>query len=289
MANVDANRNYYVTVNGEKFGPLSGRELCGRLLTSDMLIWWDGQGDWVPITDIPEFSGYVRPDIARQTVVPPPRLSRARSETSGINAPPPPPSEPEQLVRINTLLFTSRASLTWSFLWRLLLVGLGSASVSAVLGATIGYSLTLAGCPLWIGQLVCGIAGMGVSVFFLYLYARWVLTGRLGAYRIRLVNRASNISCDFRQLPAGAKATLTWSFFWRSIVIGFGSALAGGVLGSVTGFAFDAAGLSLEQVLVVSGFLGVLIGLFFLVLYIQWLLSGRLGPFRLAAVRIVKH
>ncbi len=86
----------------------------------------------------------------------------------------------------------------------------------------------------------------------------------------------------------GGKASICWSFFWRGFVMMIGSMLAGGVLGGVFGAIVGAIGLSKGSALAVmllgSATLGALAGLTFLYLYIRWLLSSRLGRFRLVLV-----
>ena len=90
---------------------------------------------------------------------------------------------------------------------------------------------------------------------------------------------------DISSLPFSSKAGLCWSFFWRGLVIGLGSALAGGVLGFVIGFVSALAGLPIEVIRIVGGLAGLIAGCFFLYVYVKWLLSTRLGTFRLQLVR----
>ena len=89
---------------------------------------------------------------------------------------------------------------------------------------------------------------------------------------------------DIKSLPFSSKAGLCWSFFWRGLVIGLGSSLAGGLLGFVIGFVFALAGLPVELIQIVGGLAGLVAGCFFLYLYVKWILSSQLGPYRLQLV-----
>ena len=98
---------------------------------------------------------------------------------------------------------------------------------------------------------------------------------------------------DFKALPVAAKVAITWSFFWRALLIGIASTLcsglAGGIVGFMMGMVLGAAGFPIEAIQffgAILGFvIGVTIGFLFFMLYIQWLLSSRLGQFRLLLVR----
>jgi len=98
---------------------------------------------------------------------------------------------------------------------------------------------------------------------------------------------------DFRTLTLDSKLAITWSFFWRAIVIGFASmvssGIAGGIVGFIVGMVLGIAGLPIEWIQVAGGLiglaLGILFGFLFFLLYVQWLLSSRLGRFRLSLVR----
>jgi len=89
---------------------------------------------------------------------------------------------------------------------------------------------------------------------------------------------------DIKSLPFSSKAGLCWSFFWRGLVITMGSSLAGGLLGFVIGLVFTLAGLPVELIQIVAGLAGLVAGCFFLYLYVKWLLSSQLGPYRLQLV-----
>ena len=91
-------------------------------------------------------------------------------------------------------------------------------------------------------------------------------------------------SLKFSELPTGARLSLWWSFLWRSFVIALGSALGGGLLGGVAGFILGLAGLH-RGAGIVGLVLGAIVGCAFVYLYVYWLLSSRLGKFRLIIVR----
>ncbi len=94
---------------------------------------------------------------------------------------------------------------------------------------------------------------------------------------------------DIRSLNFLSKAGLCWSFFWRGILITLLSMLVGGILGGLFGFVMAMAGASKStgMAIVQSGglVLGLVSGCFCLYLYVKWLLSARLGGFRLMLVR----
>ena len=88
---------------------------------------------------------------------------------------------------------------------------------------------------------------------------------------------------DIKELPFSSKASICWGFFWRGIAITIGSALGGGVLGGLVGFILGLIGAA-KGAAVVGGILGLFVGAFFLYLFVRWLLSSRLGNFRLVLV-----
>jgi len=88
---------------------------------------------------------------------------------------------------------------------------------------------------------------------------------------------------DIKELPFSSKARICWGFFWRGIVITLGSTLCGALLGGVAGFILGFAGAP-QAAAPVGGLLGVVTGAFFIYLFLRWLLSSRLGNFRLLLV-----
>jgi ABC-type amino acid transport system permease subunit len=90
-------------------------------------------------------------------------------------------------------------------------------------------------------------------------------------------------SIDIDNLPLSSKASLCWSFFWRAIVTSLGSAVCGGLLGGIVGVIFGLAGTP-KVAVAVGGVLGIGCGAFFLYVFIRWLLSSRLGRYKLLLV-----
>lgn len=93
---------------------------------------------------------------------------------------------------------------------------------------------------------------------------------------------------DITTLDLGRKIAICWSFLWRGVAITLGSMLAGGLLGGLLGFLLAVTGMarvSGPQLVQVAGTLvGGLTGLFFMYLYVRWLLTSRLGRYRLLLV-----
>lgn len=97
---------------------------------------------------------------------------------------------------------------------------------------------------------------------------------------------------DFKTLPLGAKLAITWSFFWRALLVSIASMLcsgmAGGVLGFMIGLVLGAAGFPIEAIQLFGALVGFVLGIgfgfLFFLLYVQWLMSSRLGRFRLQLV-----
>ena len=92
------------------------------------------------------------------------------------------------VVDISSLPFSSKAGLCWSFFWRGLVITLGSSLAGGLLGFVIGFMFALAGLPVELIQIVCGLAGLVAGCFFFYLYVKWLLSSQLGRYRLQLVH-----------------------------------------------------------------------------------------------------
>ena len=88
----------------------------------------------------------------------------------------------------------------------------------------------------------------------------------------------------FSELAPGSRLALWWSFLWRSFIIALGSTVCGALLGGVAGFILAIAGMR-GGVAIVGMILGGVCGCAFVYLYVYWLLSSRLGKFRLIIVR----
>lgn len=89
---------------------------------------------------------------------------------------------------------------------------------------------------------------------------------------------------NFQTVPTLAKFGVCWSFFWRAIVITIGSTIGGAVLGAAVGAVAAIAGLPREASPVAGGIVGLCVGFGFIYLYVLWLLSSRVGRFRLQLV-----
>lgn len=88
---------------------------------------------------------------------------------------------------------------------------------------------------------------------------------------------------NIKELPFSSKASICWSFFWRGILTVLASSLCGALLGGVAGFFLGLAGV-VKAAPIVGGVLGLICGVYFLYLFLRWLLSSRLGSFRLVLI-----
>lgn len=89
---------------------------------------------------------------------------------------------------------------------------------------------------------------------------------------------------EIKELPFSSKAQICWGFFWRGIAITIGSALVGAVIGGIAGVVLALVSAPKISLAVASGGLGAITGAFFLYLYVRWLLTTRLGKFRLVLI-----
>jgi ABC-type amino acid transport system permease subunit len=110
-------------------------------------------------------------------------------------------------VDIRTLNFVGKAGVCWSFFWRGALVTLGSTLVGGLLGAIAGFVLAMAGLGAGAGLATIKTVGMCLGgltgVAFLYLYVRWLLTARLGRYRLVLVQAGPSLDSAFPPTAIG--------------------------------------------------------------------------------------
>lgn len=98
-------------------------------------------------------------------------------------------------------------------------------------------------------------------------------------------NRTHMNVLDIKKLSFSSKARICWGFFWRGIIVSLGSALCGGLLGGIAGFILGFAGLH-TVIPAISGALGAIAGVFFLYVFVLWVLSSRIGSFRLALIHV---
>lgn len=89
---------------------------------------------------------------------------------------------------------------------------------------------------------------------------------------------------EIKTLPFSSKASICWSIFWRGIIVTIGSAMCGGLVGGIIGFISAVLGMPRSSVTFVAGLSGLVIGFFFLYVLVSWLLSSRLGHFRLVLI-----
>ena len=67
------------------------------------------------------------------------------------------------------------------------MITIASSVAGGLVGGCIGLVMGLAQLPIEMIQVAGGIAGIAVGCFFFYLYVQWLLTSRLGAFRLQLV------------------------------------------------------------------------------------------------------
>lgn len=89
---------------------------------------------------------------------------------------------------------------------------------------------------------------------------------------------------DIKALSLSSKAHICWGFFWRGMVITLGSLLFSALLGGVIGAVCAVFGFSAPLTSALGGLMGALSGAVLLYFYVRWLLSARLGQFRLVLV-----
>ncbi|MGV3569291.1 MAG: hypothetical protein ACO1PB_01735 [Ramlibacter sp.] len=94
-------------------------------------------------------------------------------------------------MNITTLSLGGKIAVCWSFMWRGMLITIGSAIVGGLLGGLLGFLVAETGIARHTGaqlaQVVATLAGGLTGCVFLYLYVRWLLTAQLGRYRLLLV------------------------------------------------------------------------------------------------------
>lgn len=87
-------------------------------------------------------------------------------------------------------------------------------------------------------------------------------------------------------LSFGERVALTWSLFWRASVVGVLSMIVSGLIGFGVGYALAAAGFSLATVQVAGVIIGLANGLGSWFVYVWWILSARLGKYRLEVAQV---
>lgn len=97
---------------------------------------------------------------------------------------------------IRKLNFLSKVQICWSFLWRALSVGLGSAIAGGILGGILGVGVAVVvhaiGMPNDVGRRFVTYSGAAIGgatgMVFFYIYVRWLLGSPLGRYRLVLLS-----------------------------------------------------------------------------------------------------
>jgi membrane associated rhomboid family serine protease len=95
-------------------------------------------------------------------------------------------------LEIKTLPLSSKAAICWSFLWRSVVVAIGSGVCGALIGGVIGFVFAALGMPRSSVSIVGGLAGL-LTGFFLYVFVRWLLSSRLGRFKLILINASDEI------------------------------------------------------------------------------------------------
>jgi hypothetical protein len=103
---------------------------------------------------------------------------------------------------------------------------------------------------------------------------------------------------QFEDLSGRERLALTWAFWWRGLIVSACSMAGGGIAGyllvtlwQVLRHAFGivvAPDMVMPIGKTIGGAGGLIVGLFFLGLYIRWLFGARLAGFRLRLERVVE-
>ncbi len=91
---------------------------------------------------------------------------------------------------------------------------------------------------------------------------------------------------DIKQLPTVDKFVIGWGFMWRGLLITICSAIAGALIGGLLGFLSAAIGLPKGSGAILGGIAGIFVGIYFLYIWLRWILSAKLGSYRLELHRI---
>lgn len=103
----------------------------------------------------------------------------------------------------------------------------------------------------------------------------------------------------FEDLSGRERLAITWAFWWRGLVVTACSTVGGGIAGyfvvalwQVLCHAFGivlAPETAMTVAKTIGGAGGLVVGLFFLWLYMRWLFATRLAGFRLRLERVIEH
>jgi hypothetical protein len=104
-------------------------------------------------------------------------------------------AQPVVAAEVADLEWTEWAGIVWSFLWRNTVTTVGTVLASALLGVAAGVAVG-AGVSLGGGSLasirgpikvLSAAVGVSAALFFYYVWIRWLLTSRIGSFRLVLV------------------------------------------------------------------------------------------------------
>jgi membrane associated rhomboid family serine protease len=97
------------------------------------------------------------------------------------------------IIQIEDLPFASKARITWGFLWRTLVIAVGSSICGGIIGGIAGLIIGLLGLPAGSAGITGGILGAIIGFYFLYLLLRWVLKSQIGNYKFVLTQAGNEI------------------------------------------------------------------------------------------------
>jgi hypothetical protein len=176
---------WHVSVDGAQRGPLTSEQVrslvsSGRLKPTDH-VWRSGMSDWVVASSVQGlFSKQMVSPQHRSG--PPPVQQFAASIHAGVSH-----AASLNIVEFGSLPFPAKAALAWSFFWRTVVTTIASSFLGGILGAIIGFVLGFVGFPIGAIQFAGGLLGLGVGLACFFILVQWLLTSRLGKFRLKLV------------------------------------------------------------------------------------------------------
>ncbi len=94
---------------------------------------------------------------------------------------------------INDLSFSSKAQICWGFFWRGIAITIASTLCSALIGGITGVVLALIGAPKGAVTIIGGVLGLSCGMYFIYLLVLWLLTTRIGNFKLVLTHAEEEI------------------------------------------------------------------------------------------------
>ena len=176
---------WHVSVDGAQRGPLTSEQVrslvsSGQLKPIDH-IWKSGMPDWVAASSIQGLFSK-QPAALQQRSGPPPVQQFATAIHAGLSQ-----GASLNTLEFGSLPFSAKAALAWSFFWRGLVTTIASSVLGGILGAMVGFVLGFLGFPLGAIQFFGGLLGIGVGLACFFMLVQWLLTARLGKFRLKLV------------------------------------------------------------------------------------------------------